>query len=781
MTQLAFTTRKRHIFLTYFFTPIDVLSWSGRGKASEDKASMQEQSSFGALLKHYRLATGLSQEALAARASLSARTISDLERGVHAAPHTETFELLTGALSLTDQQRTLLLASARPADAFVDTPPRSHTLDFPVPPTRLVGRERERSHTLELLRRASTRLFTLTGPSGVGKTRFALQLVQDIAPDFVDGVAFVALAPVRDAALVPGTIAQALGIHESDNASFAADLLANCPHLFILVTSRTPLRLRAEQEVRLAPLPLKDAVTLFCERARAVRPTQVYAVSEVAAICQQVDRLPLAIELAAMHVKLLPLSELQKRLTHRLALLRDGARDLPKRQQTMENAIVWSYELLTEEQQRCFRALGVFVGGWTLEAAEEICRDRQNTMSETFLLILAALVDASLIQVEIPAEGRERFGMLEMIREYALGRLRAAREEDLCRRRHAAYYARLAETVMAYFGAEQGARESHLALTLELPNARAALEWAEEKNEAELGLRLAGFTRLWHVRGQMSEAERWMERMLALDQRARERGEQTAPLTLRIAMLYGFGRTQVRHGRAEHIAEVYANEALHLAQSIDDHNGMCNAYATLGMIAQANGKLDEAERAFTESYRLARLLKHSGLMSRAMSHLSDVASMRGDLERATALLEEALANARVSGMTWDIPIMTAMLGHLARQQQRYDLAKARYREALVRFRTFSSPTYIAWCLEGYAAVICAEGRYAQAVWLCAAAAAMREQTQTPLPPAEREALEKTIATAKAAMKEPAFGEEWTVGARLTHDQAIDYALSDACI
>src|SRR3989440_8801576 len=639
---------------------------------------MQEQSSFGALLKHYRLATGLSQEALAARAILSARTISDLERGIHATPHTDTLELLTGALSLTDQQRALLLASSRPAHTFVDTPPRSHKLDFPVPPTRLVGREQERSHTLELLRHASTRLFTLTGPSGVGKTRFALQLIQDIAPDFVDGVTFVALASVRDAALVPGAIAQALGIHESANtslveqvrvllrpkhlllildnveqvpdcASFVADLLANCPHLFILVTSRAALRVRAEQEVQLAPLPLQDAVTLFCERARAVRPTQIYAESEVAAICEQVDRLPLAIELAAMHVKLLPLSELQKRLTHRLMLLHDGARDLPKRQQTMENAIAWSYELLTEEQQRCFRLLGVFVGGWTLEAAEEICRDRQNTMSETFMLILAALVDASLVQVEIRAEARERFGMLETIREYALGRLLAASEEELCRRRHAAYYARLAETVMAYFGAERGARDSHFALTLELPNARAALEWAEEKNEAELGLRLAGFSRLWHVRGQMSEAERWMERMLALDQRTRERGEQTAPLTLRIAILYGFGRTQVRHGRTEHSAEAYANEALRLARSIGDQNGMCNAYATLGMIAQANGKLDKAERTFTESDALARQLKHSGLMSRALSHLADLARMRSEVEHATALLEEALANAQVSG------------------------------------------------------------------------------------------------------------------------------------
>ncbi len=771
---------------------------------------MQKQKSFGALLKRYRLAVGLSQEALAARASLSARTISDLERGIHFAPRTDTLELLTGALSLTEQQRALLLASARPeAATLVDTPQCSHALDFPAPPTRLVGREQERSHALELLRRASTRLFTLTGPSGVGKTRFALQLVQDIAPDFVDGVAFVALAPVRDAALVPGAIAQALGMRESANASlaeqvrlflrskhlllvldnveqvldcalFIADLLANCPHLFILVTSRTPLRLRAEQEVQLTPLPLDDAVTLFCERAKAVRPGLVYVTSEVAAICEQVDRLPLAIELAAMHVKLLSLPELQKRLTHRLALLRNGARDLPQRQQTMEDAIAWSYELLTEEQQRCFRALGIFVGGWTLEAAEEVCRDKQNMTPETFLLTLAALIDASLVQVEIPAEGRERFGMLELIREYALGRLRAAGEEELCQRRHASFYARQAETVMAYYGPERGARDTQFALTPELPNARAALAWAEEKNEAELGLRLTGFARLWHVRGQMSEAERWFEHMLALDLRARERGEHAAPLTQRIAMLYGFGRTLVRHGRAEQGAEAYANEALHLARSIGDQNGMSNAYATLGMIAQANGKLDEAERVFTESYMLARQLKHSGLMSRAMSHLSDVASMRGDVERATALLTEALANAQTTERTWDISIMTMKLGHLACQQQNYTLAKARYRESLTLFRAFDSPTYTAWCLEGYAAALNAEGQYAQATRLCAAATTLREQAQTPLPPTEREAFERVVATARAALDEPNFGEEWTLGARLTHDQVIDYTLSDAC-
>lgn len=333
---------------------------------------------------------------------------------------------------------------------------------------------------------------------------------------------------------------------------------------------------------------------------------------------------------------------------------------------------------------------------------------------------------------------------------------------------------------MAYFGPEAGARNAHVlsVWAQESPNVRAALHWAEENEEAELGLRLTGFARLWHIHGQMSETERWFQRMLALDLRAREQGRHTAPLTARIQRLYGLGRTMFRHGNPGQTAESSAREALQLALQIDDYDGASSAFGTLGMIAQANGRLDEADGAYNECYQYAVLARHEGLRCHALFHRADLARLRGQTADAMALAQEALALAQTTGITWDIPTFTVLLGHLARQQHDVALAKASYREALALYRAFGSPTYIATCLEGMAATLCEEGRYERAIRLCAAAAAIREQTQTPLHLVEREAVEQTAATARVALGEHAFAREWSTGAAYTYDEAVDDALSD---
>jgi predicted ATPase/DNA-binding XRE family transcriptional regulator len=485
------------------------------------------------MLKRYRLDAGLTHESLAERAGLSARAISDLERGVTQAPRRDTLKLLADALRLTDDQRAALEAAARPRPAPSERPRPEHNL--PAQLTSFVGREREIGLVLDLLRRPDTRLVTLTGPGGTGKTRLAIRVAEELLDDVPDGIFFVALAPVADAPTIIQALAQALGVgggpghaleagvadylrdrrslllldnfeHLLSGAPLVSRLLARCRDVKVLVTSRSALRLSGEQEFPLEPLPLPDlrrpppaselaqnaAVALFVERAARARPGFALSADNAAAlvgICVRLDGLPLAIELAAARVKLLPPPALLARLegSSALRLLTDGARDLPARQQTLRATIGWSYDLLAPAEQRLFARVAIFVGGCDLEAAEAVCGDGPPEGDAAAPLApldievidgVASLVDKSLLRQEEGVGDEPRFAMLDTIREFGLERLAAAGEAAELRARHARHYLAMVEAGGPFLLASE-LRQRRLAA--EQDNVRTALRWLVEQ------------------------------------------------------------------------------------------------------------------------------------------------------------------------------------------------------------------------------------------------------------------------------------------------------------
>ncbi|HET7093199.1 MAG TPA: helix-turn-helix domain-containing protein, partial [Thermomicrobiales bacterium] len=495
---------------------------------------------FGAALRRCRLAAALSQEALAERAGLSARGISDLERGARRAPRMATVQMLIDALGLRGAERNALLAAARrslgdlPRDFGLETPP--------VWPHRIIGREREIGDIAALLRRDDVRLVTLTGPGGIGKTHLALVVAAAMAAHFADGVAFVDLAPVRDPALVAAVFAHAVGLRDRgdhplteqlrahlaersllaivDNCEhlapampLLADLLRACPRVKMLATSRDRLRLRGERDAPVGPLALlpPDApapsvarlaeiasIRLFVERAAAIRPGFALTpenAAAVAALCRRLDGLPLAIELAATQIKALPPAALLARLERRLPAL-IGARDLPERQRTLSATIAWSYDLLALEEQALFRRLSAFVGPFSLDAAEWIAADAAlnedaHAAAPAAIDLLAALLDQNLIRRDDEADdaAAPRFAMLETIRRFAAERLEASGDAPFVRDRHAAYVLALAERAAPeLFGPRE--REWLATLERERGNLWAALDWAAASGDRATLLRL---------------------------------------------------------------------------------------------------------------------------------------------------------------------------------------------------------------------------------------------------------------------------------------------------
>jgi len=666
--------------------------------------------SFADLLARHRRAAGLSQEALAERAGLSRAGISVLERGLRQSPHTDTVRLLADALGLAPTERDALSAARNRAASSVASlsstiPPNN----LRVPPTPLIGREREVASVCELLRRDDVRLLTLHGPAGVGKTRLALQVAGDVLNGFPDGIFVAPLARLRDPELVLTAIAHALGLREQgdrplretlndylrdkrlllllDNfehlitaAPLLAELLALRPPLHLLVTSRTVLRVRGEHALLVPPLALPDAtfpssvatlaevasVALFVQRAQAVSPDFHLSAGNapaVATICQRLDGLPLAIELAAARSHLLPPQALLARLDRRLPLLEVGARDLPERQQTMRRTLQWSYDLLPTDVQALFRRLSVFVGGCTLEAVQEVC-GAAGELATTILDGLAHLVDTNLLLREDAADGELRLGMLETMREFGRDELVASGEAETTERAYAEYYLALAESVRPKLtGPEQGRwLES---LEEEHDNLRAVLRWSRESSRDDVGLRVAvALGQFWYMTGYTSEGRGWLEELLP-----RTTGE---PRT-RVTILHGASTLAFQQGDL-HTAAVRAEEGLQIRRELGDPHGLVSDLNGLGNIVREQADYPRAIALYEESLVLARELGDTRSVSVALNNLGTTARHQGDYRRATVLHQEGLALRRDIGDTWGIANALGNLACVLCQQG--DLARA---------------------------------------------------------------------------------------------------------
>ena len=535
-----------------------------------------------------------------------------------------------------------------------------HQTNLPIPATGFLGREAELAALTALLARDDVRLLTLTGPGGTGKTRLALQAAADAADAHPDGVWWVPLAPLRDPALVLESAAQALGAsgdlaehigdrrllllldnfeHLTRAADDLAPLLSECPNLRLMVTSREPLHLDGEHEVAVDPLTQPDAVELFLTRAIAVK-RDFASNGEVAQICERLDHLPLAIELAAARVKVLSPAALLQRLEQRLPLLAGGHRDAPARQRTLRATIEWSHELLTSDEQAHFARLAVFRGGWTLEAAEAVVDADLDT--------LQSLVDKSLVRVR-PESGR--FWMLETIREFAVERLEASGEADDLRRRHAEFFLSRAEEVEPHL---RGNPRTWIdGLEADLDNLRAAQDWFREQGD-ELGeVRLvAAIWRLWMLRGHFAEGDRRME--------AIRQGAAAGTLARANALN---GLTAIALARdADGVAAAAADEALALHRELGDRPGIANSTFLLGHVAAEAGEFARGRALFMEALDAFRVLNDSHYTLLALRNQAWMEYELGHTAEATALHEEVVELARAS----DNPRMEASsLGALA--------------------------------------------------------------------------------------------------------------------
>ncbi len=828
---------------------------------------------FGSWLKQRRRAFDLTQAALAQRAGCATGTIRRMESD-DLRPSRQIAERLADVLSIPDHARAGFVAFARDlphADEWLlppepgpspvasastpSAPPR-----LPLPPTPLIGRMHTVSTACAVLLRPEVRLLTLTGPPGVGKTRLGLQIAVELTEHFVDGVWFVPLAPLDDPALVPAALARALELradgqpiadalmarlhdrrllllldnmeHVVEASPLIAQLLATAPRLKILCTSRVSLHLAGEHQFTVPPLALPDdnqlratellahnpAVALFCARAQAVSSgfnlTELTAAT-VAKICRRLDGLPLAIELAAMRSKLLPPHALLGQLDLRLPLLTGGPRDAPARQQTVEAALAWSYDLLTATEQRIFTRLAVCAGGATLPLIVTICSDRHapSGVGDLYATIdvLTSLVDHSLVQQAAGSDGEPRFSMLEIVREYALARLTERGELMELRRRHAQAYMTLAEAGALEL---QGAQQERwlVQLDAEYDNVHAALTWSLSSEAPPLtGLRIAAaLWWFWWASGHVAEGRKWLRALLAstsdctppragallgagqlaywagdfaaarplLDEAISCARRTNAPIVFAYArMLVGALRVLDGDPTGVTLVDESAMQLRLLGDTAAWYLGVTLLASALIMMKL--GDIDQARRYGEDALAVFQRIGQPYGIAQALNYLGDVARIQGDRPRAASCYEQALPLLRQSGVKSDMPALLHNLGYIALGDGAVARAAALFSEALIRHRDIGNRAGVAECLRGLAAVAAAQERPLQAARLFGAVEALETRLSMPLLAPEQVEHDRYVAATRAQLPEQAWDAARATGRALSEEQAVAEALKES--
>jgi predicted ATPase/transcriptional regulator with XRE-family HTH domain len=790
---------------------------------------------FGDFLRRRRVDAGFTQEDLAERAAISARTVSDIERGLRSSIYRDTATRLADALGLEGAERAAFEQTARRGPASVsqrfqtEVGSRPAVAPIPSPLTKLIGRTEELAAVVGALRSGTVRVLTLVGPGGIGKTRLAIEAAEEVAADYDDGACFVPLAVTRDPTIVPSLIARELGLasvrkpmHEAVRdhlrdremlvvldtfehllpaAAYIAELATACRGLVFLVTSRMALHIRGEHEISLTPLALPDlgadmsdldrypAAALFLERARAVRPDldmDADSAARIVDVCRRLDGLPLAIELAAVRLRHMPLATLNSALDHQLDLLVDGPRDLPPRLQTMRDAIAWSYELLPSEAQRLFRAVSIFAGGWTAGAAGAIT----GIDGEELLREMATLVDTHLVTidrrigVDEPRTVDARYRMLDVIREYALEELEREAEANLLARRHALHFADVAEAAER----EQGtaAQEpSYRRLHVEQDNMRAALGWAIARHELRLAQRLAGALWLyWRRNGDYVEARGWLDQVLSLGSEvegASQRHDLPAGASpasdraLRRKVLWGAAWISYYQADYAHVRR-FGDDLLRQAEQDEDRVGIRNGLTIQALVAMAEQRFVDALAPLEQSVNICRVSCPPWLLATSLLVLGQATLHGTDLARSQAVLEEALSVYERLGDRLFIARTKGYLGYVALLAGRTTTAERMFRASLRGFDALGERFGTAEELQAMATLRAAQGQDEYAAQLAGAAQMLWNSMSAQMLASDRPIASRYLDPARRRLGIAAWRPAWQRGQAMSVDAAIRLAL-----